>query len=345
MVADAAGVERSTVSYVLSGKGAHIRPEVADRIRRAAARLRYTPNRHARALLTGHTGTVGILLTTPWHFQGWVWSRVALGFQQALFENGYDVLLHGADAARIQDDAEDLLREGRVDGALALGAVRVTRSMRGRRPPLVAVDLGEGHRCPRVHQDPGPGLREAAAHLFTLGHRRIAWLGPELAAGHPSRGREDAVAAFAKEKKLKLDRAVLALRPGAAGNPNPANLAETRTAVLARLGALRDATAVLCWNDQIAACLCEVLRGRGVRVPQDVSVTGFDDLQPYLSRPSLSTVSGAYYEMGVAAARMLLERIGGRATGLALAVPTRFIPRESSGPAPSPREARREPRP
>lgn len=332
-VARLAGVDRSTVSHVLSGRPTRISAEVAERVRRAAAELRYTPNRHARALLTGRTRSVGVLIPTPWHSQGWVWSRIVVGFQQALFEKDYAVLLHGAAPGQAPGLARELLRQRRIDGVLFLGNDRIDWKKPPDAFPAVAVDLGVGHRCPIIYQDSAPGIREAASHLFELGHRRFLWLGPSQAAGIGSGDRERALAAFCEEKGLSLGLLKLSSSLRQAGQPTPDNLRTVREELAKHLPGLGDATAVVCWNDPLAACLCQVLQDKGVGVPEQISVVGFDDLQPSLVHPSLSTVSGAYPEMGAAAADLLLALIENRETARRIAVPTWFIPRESTGPA------------
>lgn len=335
-VAALAGVARTTVGYVLSGRrrGGRISQAVCDRVRAAARQIDYVPNRRAQALVSGKTRIVGLLIESA-HEDLWVWSRIAQGAQEALLKAGYDALIHGMtrDLPPYRQ-AETLIRQGRVDGVIAIPFAKRETGV-PQKPaksiPLVWVDLGTDQPCPRVLHDPRPGLAQAVEHLARLGHRHALWITPEVALPDPLFDRTAAVAAAALAAKLSLRTLTLPLPDRRLNDEQPALLDVLRK----RLKPARGLTAILCWNDCLALSVCAVLRDRGLRVPDDISVVGFDDIRPMYHVPSLSTVSGAFAEMGVAAAGLALKQIAEQAGDrgaprTSLAVPTFFIPRGST---------------
>jgi LacI family transcriptional regulator len=342
-VAELAGVTRATVGYVLTGRrrGGKISDEVCARVREAARTLGYAPNRQAQALVSGRTRTIGLIV------QGlsadlWVWGRIAEGAETALMRADHDVLLRAVPSGEsVREEAGRLVREGRADGVIALLFSRLAPGGPARkrkdRFPLVSIDLGAGQPPPTVGQDPQPGLESAVGHLAEHGHRRIAWLTPGLGEGAPSANRAEAVRAAAESREMGVRTIRLPVaRQAVSGryeHNQPAVLEGIRGSVPEEL----EETGILCWNDFLAFCLCAVLRERGLRVPEDVSVIGFDDMRPMLHVPPLSTVSGAFSQMGEAAAELVLRLAGGDGAGGGrgeVAVPTFFVPRGSSGPAP-----------
>jgi DNA-binding LacI/PurR family transcriptional regulator len=344
-VARLAGVNRATVSYVLSGRrrGGRISEAVTLRVREAARALGYLPNRQAQALVSGRTRAVGLLVQGLADDSLWVWSRIAEGAEDALLKAGHDVLLRRADFdTPFVSQAECLVRQGRVDGVVALvwarlDAVDGATGVPGF--PLVSIDLGTGQPCPYVGQDPAPGLVAAVDHLRAEGHWRLLWVGPRMTPGAAGADRLEAVRIAARARGMSLETAVLPIDVETVCGAYDRNMPAVVAGIRAALPPRPTATAILCWCDFIALGLCTVLRERGLRIPGDVSVVGFDDVGPHMHLPALSTVSGAFSQMGAAAAALVLRIARGEmgpreARATAVAVPTFFVRRASSGPAP-----------
>lgn len=190
-----------------------------------------------------------------------------------------------------------------------------------------------------VMLDAAAGVAAALRHVKDLGHRHVLYLGIRERGNVWS---SDRIKAF-EQATATLG---LAGRVGLLGfdEPTPptvdAIIARDRKAIRESPHLLGDATAVLCYNDNMGLALCSVLGERGVRVPDDISVVGFDDLSATCSIPPLTTISHMLPEMGVAAVDCAVDRIeAGRRerdlTAERIIVTPKLIVRESTGPAPS----------
>jgi DNA-binding LacI/PurR family transcriptional regulator len=184
---------------------------------------------------------------------------------------------------------------------------------------------------PVVTFDPAPGIHEAVQHLAGLGHRRITWLGIETEHGVELPERRRAFCAAALEADVEPVEQYLTLEPRA-GDPEKRTVSRFHQELRRRPGMLRDTTAVICLNDAMATGLSLALREQGRRVPEDVSLVGFDDTQAIYAAPPLTTVSHSFMEMGRAAVRYLDELIesGEDRTEKEIRVPSRLVVREST---------------
>jgi DNA-binding LacI/PurR family transcriptional regulator len=319
-VARAARVSPSTVSRVLNQRasGVAISPATVERVRAAAEALRYRPNASARSLRTTKTQTVGVIvrdLLAPFtaEFLGVIYATCR--------ERGYHVLV--GNAGHNVDEGwalGDILSPDRVDGIVLLGDVlRATASQKqmavfvqehrhvvtvGCRPSLA----GEVSIC----VDNAHGVTLALDYLFGAGHRSIAYFG----AMHSPYGggdeqlrwedeqRWDAYCRFMEAHGLSYGRQYASLVPK--------DLAIARAALLHVLGAPVRPTAAFVSNDMSALVMLKVATTCGLRVPDDLSLVGFDDI-PFaaLSTPGLTTVSQPIADMGRYAASVLLDRITG----------------------------------
>lgn len=337
-VAELAGVTRATVSYVLAGRARELKitDAVVRRVEEAARRLDYTPNHAARSLASGKSMTLGLLLGGPASVVMPFWSQIAEGAEAAALEAGYDVLLVSVRQAPARVGMR-YLRQRRVDALIALGQASPTsaRAWRGAAVPPVVIQAFGPPGLPSVGLDAAVGLREAMEHLAGLGHRRLLWL--SLGRRHDY-GRSAVAQRAAQELGLGLEVAHLDVAARPIGLPADAQVAFWRDAIGARLPDPPAASAILCWNDQMALGLYAVLEQRGMRVPGDVSVVGFDDLEAPLALPPLSSVSHEFHQMGAAATRLALRMVRGElsaeaASGTVVLVPSRFVARQSTGPA------------
>src|SRR5688572_23826664 len=276
-VARCAGVSQSTVSLVFSGKGrGRVSEETQERVRRCARQLGYRPNVAAQALRLGSSRAVALLVpdvTNPF------FSRVLRGAQRAAQAAGYTVaLVDTANDRQWEEQSFEALRAGPVDGYLlfevsapeALGADQAVVLMEAEAPGR-----------PSVRFDAEGGAAAAFEHLLELGHRRIGHLAAAFDA--PTfHLREAARVRVFSEAGLDPDEQPRAL--------TPITIDDARDAA----GALLDErpTAVFCDDDIIAAGLYLATRERGLRVPRDVSVIGFDDMDfARVLDPALTTVA------------------------------------------------------
>jgi LacI family transcriptional regulator len=304
-VARRAGVSSMTVSRVVNDRGG-----VGERTRRlvhaAISELGYRPNIVARGLKASRSHTLGLLvtdITNPY------FPEIVRGAEDIAFEAGYTVFLNNAleDVGR-EAKALQAFEDRRVDGVIACsprlpdpelhallrrhGAAVVTNR---RVPPDVAGSIRVEH---------GHGARLAVEHLHSIGRRRLGVLaGPEQS--HAGRERLQAVTAATTDLAIEIapERIV-------AGEPT----VEGGAAAAARLidrGVEVDA--LVCFNDVIAAGALHELRRRGLRVPDDIALVGYDDIAfARMFTPPLTTLRVPTYDLGMHAMRVLLERMEGR---------------------------------
>ena len=290
-VAREAGASIATVSRALNGGVVSLAART--RIEQAVARLGYRRNDVARGLVTGRSGLVGVIVPD---LIGPLYAQMARGIEDELEARGMHAMVvtdHREPEAERR--AVEVLRARQVDGLVLIGSSLPEEALRaaaGGVPVALVQREGPETTLPEVRLDDAAGVRAVVAHLIALGHRRI---------GHLAGTRRDGVA--------RRDAFVAALR--AAGlEPGPiieSDFTEDGGAAAApALLADTDMTAVFCGNDRMALGLLHVAAHQGVRVPDDLSVVGFDDLTwaRYLT-PALTTVRQPGRELGRAAAKLV----------------------------------------
>jgi DNA-binding LacI/PurR family transcriptional regulator len=317
-VARHAGVSQSTVSLVFSGKGrGRVSEATQERVRTSARELGYRPNVAAQALRLGTSRAVALLvpdITNPF------FSRVLRGAQRAAQEAGYTVVLvDTANDRRWQEQSFQALRAGPVDGYLLFEVSAPTDL--GPDQHVVLMET-EATRCPWVRFDAEGGAAAAFGHLLELGHRRIGHLAAAF----------DAPTFHARERARR--------RVLAEGGVDPD--AQPRAATTIAIEAAREAagplldqnpTGVFCDDDLIAAGLYMAARDRGVRIPADLSVVGFDDMDfARALEPALTTVALDAERLGATAFGLLEGRMAGRRTRRRVVLPAELLVRESTGP-------------
>ncbi|QGU26374.1 LacI family DNA-binding transcriptional regulator [Microbacterium oryzae] len=287
-VARHAGVSAATVSRVMNGNPS-VDPALAERVQAAAAELGYSASPLARSLALGKTQTVAVLVPDLGNptFQATLrmFSRTAAG-------DGYHVLV--ADSAEVAGDEAALALQARrrTDGILLVAPRMPDDELAALLPqlsPVVLVNRPAGLGAPVVAADYAEGIRQLIAHLRELGHRRILYLAGVT--GSASHARRLAAIADARHAHPELEILEAACGTGFADGAAAAD-------EVTRSGA----TAVLAYNDLVAMGLLSALHERGVTVPADVSVVGFDDIPfaPYTT-PPLTTVAVPAEEMGALA--------------------------------------------
>ncbi len=304
-VAARARVSLGTASKALSGTG-RMRPETRERVFEAAGVLGFSPNRHAQSLHTGRSWTVGLMTTDG---IGRFSTPVLLGAEDALGAGKISVLLCDTrgDAIREQHHLRTLI-ERRVDGIIVTGRrtdPRPPLTGIGSIPAVYAFSPSTGDRDVSVVSDHAGGATLAVEHLLGLGRTRIAHITGPM---HHAAARDRA----ARTIDL-LDAAGFALATGRAHYGDWSE-AWGRRAAEAVLRASRDVDAFFCGNDQIARGAADMLRERGVRVPDEIAIVGYDnwDTMALASRPPLTTVDMDLGEIGRIAALALLAQIDAR---------------------------------
>lgn len=325
-VARAAGVTAATVSVALSGKGV-VNRETRARILRCAEELGYRPNLVARSLSTRRTQAIGLVVLNvgnPFY------AEVALAVERRARESGYRVLFANTDGDEElgRELLEDLVAR-QVDGIIAMpGGLPsdAVRAVASEGLPTVACmwEEQDATLTPAVDVDFVTGGRIVGEHLLALGHRRIAVIAegtPGESIAHHLRvsGFSQALTAAGVEQQEDL----FCL--------GDSSIASGRTAAQMLLERKSPPTAVFATNDMMAIGVLMEARARGMHVPQDLSVAGFDDI--FLAEcmnPSLTTVRIDKTELMSAATDLLLRAIDGeQITSLEPFVP-RLVWREST---------------
>src|SRR5215217_6224200 len=314
-VARRAGVSQSTVSLVLSGKArGRVSETTADRVRECARELGYRPNVAAQALRLGASRAVALLvpdMTNP------LFSRVLRGAQRAAQEAGYVVILVDTQNDRHwESQSFEALRAGPVDGYLLF---EVTAPDALDPDDNIVLMETEAPRRPSVRFDGESGAAAAFERLVELGHRRIG----HLAA---------AFRALTFEHREQSRRRVLA-----EAGLDPDTQPRVMTAISiedARINAgplLAAPTAVFCDDDGIAAGMYLAARDRGIRIPDELSVIGFDDMEfARVLDPPLTTVALDAELLGATSFELLELRLNGRRTRKRVVLPAELLVRGST---------------
>lgn len=335
-LAAAVGVSASAVSLVLNDRHeGRVNSRTAERIRAAAVDMGYIPNQLARGLKTKRTHTIGVLsdrvASVP--FAG----RMLEGLQTVAWEAGYlAMIIDTTDRPELVDQASRSLLQRDIDAMIVAADFHRSVQVPSVPPtiPLVVLDgvPSEPGSADGVVPDEVAGAHAAATHLLEFGHRRIAFCnigGDQYIA---SRLRYDGYAQAMTEHGADLDkRLVLSLKdPGTSTAYAP---------LLSLLSSPDRPTAVFCFSDQIAFAVYQAAGDLGLRIPEDLSVVGFDD-QRFIAdalRPALTTVRLPHYEMGAWAAKRVIDRMQEETPGPPLIerISCPLVVRESVGPPPT----------
>jgi DNA-binding LacI/PurR family transcriptional regulator len=321
-VARRAGVSQSTVSLVMSGKArGRVSAATEATVRRAATELGYRPNAAARALRMGAARSVALIVPDVTHpFFG----HVMRGAQAAAWEAGYAVaLVDTANDRAWELGSYEALRAGPVDGFLFFGLEPPRRRRRAHGERIVVIDAEmPGH--PSVRLDSEAGTDAVMEHLLGLGHRRIGHLASAIAA---------------QTFRLREERLGAALS-GAGLDPAAAPRARSEITFAAAHAAARELlsgaerpTAVFCDDDVLAGGAYLAARELRLRIPRDLSVVGFDDLDfATVLDPPLTTVTADAARLGALAFETLAAQMAGRRVPRVQLVPVALTVRGSTGP-------------
>lgn len=322
-IARIAGVSVATVSRALAGSP-RVTGETRERIEAAVRDTGYVVNRMARSLRLQQARQVFVMvpnIANPFH------ASVLLGAEEAAVAAGFHVLIGNTagDPARAEEHARQLLT-GAVDGMLLLGG-RMPEPLKAPalQQRLVAVIEPVAAGVPVVEIDNRAGGREATRHLIGLGHRRIGHIGGTAATtATPKRfaGYADALDEAGIEPRPELVRyGVFSIATGAEE--------------MAELLALpKPPTAVFCGSDEIAMGAIRTIKQARLRVPEDISIVGFDNIYfAAVTDPPLTTIDQPSRRLGFEAMRLLADRLAGVAgPKRGVEVPYRLIVRASTAP-------------
>ncbi|MEU4559463.1 LacI family DNA-binding transcriptional regulator [Actinoplanes sp. NPDC023936] len=329
-VAARAGVSVGTVSNVLNRPHA-VAPATRQRVHAAITQLGYVPNEAARSLAAGRRRAIGLIVpdvTNPF------FADVTRGAEQVADQRDVVVMLYSSgESGEREARYVDRLESQRVQGVLASPvqeAGPAVTGLAGRGTPVTLVDRGSARRdlcC--VSVDDHAGGRLAAEHLVATGHRRLAYLGGPLSVPQVTArlagAREVCGAAGATLEVIETEAmsVVAGRRAGAA---------------LAGRPAVDRPDAVFCANDLLALGLLQTVSRHGLRVPADLAIVGYDDID-YAAAAAvpLTSVRQPRAELGRAAAELLFEEIDtpGQHRHRQVVFQPELVVRQSSGPAPA----------
>ncbi len=282
------------------------------------------------AILRDGIGSVGVLIP---YVRGGYFPEILEGIAEAVYEHGLRLVLSATQHEHAREvSLLDRLMQGATHGAVVILPEETTEELEqalNDRYPFVVVDplLPLGDRIPTVSVAYGAGVEQAMQHLLTLGHRRIAAI-----TGPPGwRATEARRAAY------HTSLAAAGIRPEPAFEvASDPQAGPGRQAAAALLDLPEPPTAIFAFNDSIAFGVLRAARDRGLRVPEDLSVVGFDDIEPaILVTPTLTTVHQPLSEMGRTAVNVLVRLLERRASETPhIELATRLVVRESTAPPP-----------
>jgi DNA-binding LacI/PurR family transcriptional regulator len=326
-IARAANVSIATVSRTINHV-ATVNPEIAKRVWKVIDELDYFPNTQARALVSGRSKLFGLIvseITNPF------FPELIQGFEDIAVAHGYEILVSSTnhDPKRMSHCIRRML-ERKVEGVaiMTFGIEEpLLDQLAKRKVPLVFIDIGPKRPgISLLKVDYHHGIRQGVQHLAALGHRKIAFIsGP--ATLHSAQSRRAAFTASLKECGIALDPASIV---------EGDHTMEGGIASMERLlAAKKRPTAVMCSNDMTAIGVLHKLYRAGLRVPDDLSVIGFDDIHiTEVTIPPLTTIQMSRFELAraaVTALRAHVEQSENSPPKREYNIQTDLIVRESTG--------------
>lgn len=323
-IARRANVSTATVSRTLNQSGP-VKAATARKVWRAVTELNYVPNSHARTLVSGRSRIIGVIvsdITNPF------FPELLRSLETRAAEKQYDLLVTSTDyeTSRMAACLRRML-ERKVDGVAMMTSEMdpgTVKELSRRGVPIVFMDVGQvGPKMSHVAIDYGHGIRQAVDHVASLGHARVAFISGPLQL-HSARTRRHAFLEGTLAHGMDQDKKLI--REGT-------HTAEGgREAMAALLRLSKRPTAVICSNDWTAIGALNAAAAAGLRVPQDISIVGFDDI-PLVSytTPPLTTVRMSAADIGTVAFRALFGLISGeRIEGDVYQIPTELVVRGST---------------
>ncbi len=322
-VARSAGVSTATVSRVLNGTGV-VSADVTARVTEAVESLGYMPNFAARVMSARRSFTMGAIIPT---MENAIFARGLQAFEEQLHTRGYTLLVasSGYDPNREDTQLRTLISRG-VDGLLLIGMARdasvYARLEQYRVPAVAAWTYDPDAPLPTVGFDNAAAMERISAEVFAQGHRNVAMIsgncdGNDRAAQRRAGFVRAAEAAGASYRVTEVDYVVEAAEQVAAD----------------LLSAADRPTAFVCGNDVLAVGALKAARLSGLGVPDDLSITGFDDLElTHIVSPPLTTMRVPHRAMGAQAATVLMNLVEGQEATTSVDLGTKLVERGSLAP-------------
>ena len=302
-IAKIAGVSHSTVSRALSGHPA-IAPETVARIEQIAEDLGYVPSAVARGLKTSRSQALGVIVS---RIDDPFFSEILQGIEDVSREAGYSLFVAASNREfKREQSIVRAMGERRVDGLIVCSThfgIEHGQQLQKYDIPIVTVDnQAPGGFQHSIYHDNFYGSCQVTRHLLDIGHKRITYLGNERS----GRTTQERLKGFRHE----MSAAQLAVPDeyvfhGPAGRPNGGVVGAQHFLSLPELP-----TAIVCFNDMMAIGVIRTLQQAGLRVPEDCSVTGFDDITfAAYAHPPLTTFEQPKYQLGYEAAQMMMKKL------------------------------------
>ena len=325
-VAEEAGVSYGTVSRVINDS-VHVKPETRERIQQAMERLGYVVNRQARSLAGGKANVIGVLV--PDLGTGYI-GEIMRGIDTELGLAGYDLMLYTTHRTAVKESNYVAnLAQGMVDGLLLIlprNPSDYISALTQRKFPFVLIDhQGTGRDCAAVGATNWQGAYNATEYLINLGHRRIGFITGSMDLG-AAQDRLEGYQAALRTNRLSSEAELI--YSGTFFQP------DGYIGALQFLNLKNPPSAIFASNDVMAMGVMDAIREKGLQIPEDISVIGFDDIpQAMLVRPALTTVRQPLEKMGRAATQMLLDMLGNPGKKKErFELPTELIVRDSCQP-------------
>ncbi|HSM26435.1 MAG TPA: LacI family DNA-binding transcriptional regulator [Anaerolineaceae bacterium] len=323
-VAADAGVSFGTVSRVINND-VHVKDETRQRVLDTMSRLNFVANRQARSLAGGKTNTIGLLV--PDLGTGYI-GEIIRGIDSVLGESYFDLMLYTTHRKATKEVSYvNKLIQGMVDGLLLVlprNPIDYVEFLSSQNFPFVLIDhQGTGEDCPAIGSTNWQGAYQATNYLVQLGHKRIGFITGWLDLGCAVDRLEGFKAAL-KNNRIPLINELM----------YEGTFAQLDGYVGANkfLGLKKPPTAIFASNDVMAMAAMDAAREKGLRVPEDISIIGFDDIpQASLVRPSLTTIRQPLEQMGRTAAQVLLDILRNPINSYKrIELPTELIIRDST---------------
>jgi DNA-binding LacI/PurR family transcriptional regulator len=325
-IAREAGVSTATVSRVINNLS-YVSDANRERVLAVVRRRAYYPNAHARSLASGRSGLIGLVISD---IANPFFPELVKGMETAAFEQGYELLLANSnyDAQRMTSYVRRFIERGVRGVAIMTSEFDATLAAELARRDVSVVFLDEGEPKPHVSHlavDYLAGIDQAVAHLASLGHERIAYI------GGPTR---------MQSAERRLGAFVTSLRRHAGRTPawigeGDFRIEGGRLAARSMLSADAGQTAVVVANDLMALGVMQEARAAGLAIPRDLSIIGFDDIAlAALTDPPLTTVSLSRQLLGRQAVDAIIAMMGhSERQGLQIPITTSLVVRQSTGSA------------
>jgi DNA-binding LacI/PurR family transcriptional regulator len=325
-VARRAKVSTATVSRVLNNASV-VKSTTRARVVKAIEELKYHPNLHARSLAGGKSRTIGVIVSNmenPFFFD------IYKTIESDAHTRGYEVVMANTDYRSEQLVTSVRLMIGRRVAGLAVivseMAPELMDELNDSRIPVVFYDVGTPRgNVTNIRVNYRRGIEKVVDYLYSLGHRRLGFIGHHAILGPINERMKAVMDAVARIPSLEVRTAA-----------DADTLEGGRQAARQLLSSGYAPTAIICVNDITAVGVLRELRERGIRVPQDVSVTGFDNVKlSEFCYPALTTVHIPREQIGHIICESLMSKSGKSAVAEAeIVIDPEFVLRDSTGPAP-----------